>query len=427
MKKVCSLLLIFALLLTVLAMGVSATTETNTSAEASGDESTAEQKTQYIEMTLESFGLSPNENINDSADAAYKAATITKQFGDIVVTARQGYAASSIPKVFKNEMRVYAKNVLSIDTVDGYQIVSVEFVTQQRKPIGTSMAHADTIVTNATYDCASGDTVVTFLPVDGTKAMQISPGEQFRVISILVTYEEAAATGDDSSDDQQQTDDNGEAVATNYDTFELVPNKVDSGNNPYYQASGFLKTFDTFVIAFGNGISEEDAVAAFGNEIRVYAGNTLTISPTKGYKIVSVVINSQEKKPIGSAMAHLSSVVDNGKWDCGVGETVGTFVPVDGTKAMVIKPGEQFRVTSIVVTCELATEEDYANSEETEPAADETEPAADETAPTEAPTQPGETPAETPNNGAVVWIVIAAAVILIAGGVVVLLIRKKKA
>ena len=279
----------------------------------------------------------------------YQGDSFSREFGNIVLFFSEGC------KIYDNEARVYESNSLTIAPKTGYKITSIMITSTTNKPIGTTIHTDATVLLNATTNCITGDATATFIPINGTQEVIIQAGTQFRAKTIVVTYEVATAddlnppSGDDNQGGNGAITPEG-AIGMNTDSFGLSTNKTDSSNTAYYQGQAFSKDFGNYIISFDIGTGEQYP-AAYGNEIRVYANNVMTITPKAGYKIESIVAHSQVTKPIGAAITHIAGVVNNATHGCVSSEATATFTPIKAGKAILIKAGTQFRITSLEIVC----------------------------------------------------------------------------
>lgn len=135
-------------------------------------------------------------------------------------------------------------------------------------------------------------------------------------------------------------------------TFDLEVDldSYDSNGNFYIKPGAFYKDFLSVRVAFSGGCT------VYENEIRVYSGNSLTITPLTNYRVVSVTIDSTSTKPIGSALLADGTSLVNCAHNASEGDASVTLVPVDSSSAMSIAPALQFRATSISITYEYVPE-----------------------------------------------------------------------
>lgn len=124
----------------------------------------------------------------------------------------------------------------------------------------------------------------------------------------------------------------------------------DSNGGLYITPGAFYKDFLSARVAFSGGCK------VYENEIRVYAGNSLTITPLTNYRIVSVTIDSTSTYSIGTALLSDDTILTNCAHNATDGSASVSFVPVDNASAITITPGVQFRAKSITITYEFIPE-----------------------------------------------------------------------
>lgn len=135
-------------------------------------------------------------------------------------------------------------------------------------------------------------------------------------------------------------------------TFDLEVDldSYDSNGNYYIKPGAFYKDFLSARVAFSGGCT------VYENEIRVYAGNSLTITPLTNYRIVSVTIDSTSTYSIGTALLSDDTILTNCAHNATDGSASVSLVPVDNASAITITPGVQFRAKSITITYEFIPE-----------------------------------------------------------------------
>ena len=131
------------------------------------------------------------------------------------------------------------------------------------------------------------------------------------------------------------------------ETATLTPSKLGLAN----EAALTTATIDKITFSASQGTHDSLAPRYWASDttLRAYKGNTLTISPASGYKMISIVFSATKS----DKSLTKDSTFENATAE-GLGKTTVTLTSTDGTKAVTVKFGSGVYIKTIQVKYDVA-------------------------------------------------------------------------